>query len=72
MITPATTRTNVNAPARVANPRYDKVTYQDTLAASEAAGFRERAMNARSQMITLGAIGIDRNGPVWLTGDETE
>ena len=72
MITPATTRASVHAPARIANVRYDKATYQDTLAASESAGFRERAMQRRSQMITLGAVGIDRNGPVWLAGDESE
>jgi len=70
-VTPPLTRSNVNAPARAANPRYDRATYQDTLAASEAAGFRERAMMTRSILITNGAVTVDRNTPVWMEGEQS-
>lgn len=72
IVTPPTTaRSTVHAPARVANVRYDASTYQDTLAASESAGFRNRAMQRQSVLLTNGAVDINR-GPVWLTSDEDE
>lgn len=69
-MSPPTTRTNVHAPARVANPKYDPSTYEDTLAASEAAGFRERAMMRRSILVTNGAVTLNGNIPVWMDGED--
>jgi hypothetical protein len=57
--------TDVHAPARVANRRYEPGTYQDTLAAASAEGFRQRDMAKHSQLRTTGAVRIDRDGPVW-------